>query len=441
MILYLTDGATTLHLDGSAPPVAGCTYFPATPQPNEPRLTDRIDLILRGNAAQIRTAVRTLELLLETAARRSATRLGPKVHRYYAPTDDETPWRSEIHNGRIIWSDNPALRRLQDGTVAPITVALALILERTPYEEGPEIELPIASAAQPIPTTGGVPIANDPQNQNWIAIPAGVVQGALPAPIRLQYRNADSANRSYNNFYIGLNAFAAPGWTQVLQGEDALPGAGAVIADAAYSNAHYLQLSLVANQTSYIQWRLPAPMLAARGRYFRLLAYIQSTVPLFATTLLREHYGFMELWRSPEIALNNFYRLHDLGAAPIPPGPEAADAAPVVLELQLRPTLTGVANLDYIALLGVDAYRRAHMPGMSTLPNDIIELDDIEQRYTQIEADVGRHPILTPLEQPLRLWPNLSQRLHILVDTQTGNAPIHLNANIRLWHRPRKLTV
>ena len=439
MILYLTDGTTTVHLQGSTAYITGCTYFPATPEPGETTVTDRVDLLLRGTTSQIRTAVRSIELLLETARRRQATGVGPRVYRYYAPLNSDTAWRSEVYNGRVVWSDEPGLRRLTTGGSTPITAAAALILERAPWEEGPETELAISSSANPTPTTGGVATVNDPAVGNWIQIAAEQVGGALPAPLRVRFTNTDSAARAYGNFYVGVNAGGGV-WSQVLQGESAISG-GTVVNSANFSGGQYLSVTLTAGSTSVVQWRVPTTMLAARGRFFRLLAHISLiSGALSVTPVVREYYGLIELWRGQETVLNPMFALHDLGAIPLPPLADAADAARVVVELRLRASTAGTAIIDYIALLGADAFRRVRMAGMNTLPNDYIEIDEIESRYTQVES-VGRHPLLAPLGTALMVWPNMINRIHFLFDTATGSAPIGHTVRVRCWYRPRRPTV
>lgn len=439
MILYLSDGTTTVHLQGSTAYITGCTYFPATPESNATTTTDRVDLILRGTTPQIRTAVRSIEFLLDAARRRRATGVGPRVFRYYAPLDTDTAWRSEIYDGRVVWSDEPALRRLTTGGSTPITAAAALILERAPFEEGPETELAISSNANPTPTTGGVAVVNDPASGNWIQIAADQVGGALPAPLRVRFTNTDSVARAYSNFYVGVNAGGGV-WAQALQGESALSG-GTVVNNASYSGGQYLSVPLTVGMTSVVQWRVPAAMLAGGGRFFRLLANI-SLFPdtLTITPVVREYYGLVELWRGQETALRGASVLHDLGAVPMPPLANATDAARVVVEFRMRASATGTAIIDYVALLGADAFRRVRMVGMNTLPNDYIEIDEIESRYTQVEA-VGRHPLLAPLGTALMAWPNTINRIHFIFDTSSGNAPIGHTASVRCWHRPRRPTV
>lgn len=444
MILYLTDGTTEIDLTGDDTGIRGCTYFPATGDLSDASVTDRADLILQGTASEIRTAIRTVELLLEGARNRQAYAIGPHIYLMYSPLDSETAYRSEIYDGRVVWSDNPGLRRLQDGASADITAACALVVERAPYWEGAEVELEIASISDPVPDIGGVHITNDPANDsgNFIAIDGSAVDGNLPGLVRLQYHNDNAGAINYRNFYIGVNAFGAPGFEQVLQGESALAGYGTVTLDVAMSDGAHILVDLTGGgAVDQCRWLLPAPMMAAQGRYFRLLLRMIATTDITLTPVLYDYYGLMELWRGAEYTIDHDFALHDLGAAPIPPGPPADDSAQVTLALLMRSASSGSAAIDYIALIGQDSYRHAYMPGMSTAVGDYIELDEIERRYSQVEATIGRHPIIVPLEQRLTLQPAIDQRIHILVDKDTGAAPIDLAALVQLYYRPRRTTV
>lgn len=448
MILYLTDGTTTIDLTGDDDGIGGCTYFPATGEANAATVADRIDLILRGTAAEIRAATNSIELLLDAARRRQALGVGPRIYAMYAPVDTDDEYRSELLDGRLIWSDTPALRRLNDGATVDIVAAAGLVFERQPFWDGEEAELKLSSVATTPAAIGGAAITNDPAPAvgNYIDIAATAIAGTLPGPVRLRYTNTTGSGVPYTHLYLGNNAFADPSsYDQVIQGEDCIPGyvGSSDHTDATASGGKSRKLTLTATSTKMIAWLLDADLVAnAGGRYFRLLARIDvltaATVRVIPT--IYDYYNLVELWRGGEVSLNAGFALHDLGAVPIPPGAYGSGYAAVTLALFLRAATPGDVYLDYINLFGMDAYRHIYQVGMTVADDDSLEIDEIEGQYYHL-AGAAKHPILVPLDRPLLLYPGVAQRIHILHSIATGDSPIANTATVQLWHRPRRATV
>ena len=74
--------------------------------------------------------------------------------------------------------------------------------------------------------------------------------------------------------------------------------------------------------------------------------------------------GTSKLWTGQETTLSSLNQIHDLGVVPMPPGGFDASYGRVMLKLWCE-MLSGSGNLDidYIAVLPMDAYRHLHQVG------------------------------------------------------------------------------
>ena len=178
MQLRITDGTTTVELSGATAGIKGVTYFPAPPEGGEP-VTETAELVGSGTEAQIRTAVNAVERLLVDAKRRKEKGTGARVFLEYKPVASDSLWRSELFDGRLTWSDDPGARQLR--WTSPQT-KMALLIERAPWWEGPETELPLSATGQAAATEGRT-LTNVPAT-NWVQIVAAQVTGTLPAPVQ-----------------------------------------------------------------------------------------------------------------------------------------------------------------------------------------------------------------------------------------------------------------
>jgi len=447
MYLAITDGTTTVVLSGTAP-VRGCTYFPGTPQRTLGELqpvTETAEVNLSGTAAAIRASVNAVELLILAAVQRQATGAGSRVYAMYKPVDgDATTWRSEITDGRVIWSTNPGLRRLGDSN--PF-VQVAVIWARVPYWEGAEVELPLSANGQAA-ATGGRTIYNDPANGNWVQVAADQVTGNLPAPIILQMTNTSGSSRNFRRVMVSANAYSDPAnLVHYLQGEARLSG-GTVTADATCSGGNRLAFTTDISTPTTFQWTLPqADMQRTRGRRFRILARIDYAGALYVQPQVRNSAGVI-LWEGDELAFDSIggESWRDFGVLPLPPGSSETAAAAMRLGLSLRGG--GLGSLDVLQLSSLDSYRHWELPptGLAIANNAAIVHDGIAGAAYSLASSV-RTPLPTAFGGPILLQPAMLQRLSIVHQIYTGagggagEAPIAATMSVRAWHRPRRVTV
>lgn len=447
MLLQLTDGTTTITLSGTSP-VRGCTYFPAAPQRNGGELqpvTETAEINLSGTAAAIRATVSGVETLLRQAVERQTTGVGERVFVLYKPVDaDSAAYRSEVLDGRAVWSDNPGLRRL--GDAYPVA-RVAIIWQRRPWWEGDEAELQLSASAQSA-ATGGRATVNDPANGNWVQIAAAQIGGNLPAPVRLHLTNTAGASRNFRRVMVGANAYSDPAnLVHFLQGEARNSG-GSTQADATASGGSRVDVTLSASPTAYT-WTLPqADLQRTRGRRFRVLlrtggatgsAYIQPQVRTTAGVVV---------WAGDELALTMpiYESWQDLGVVPLPPGGYGTGAAAMRLGLAMRGA--GIIALDVLQLTALDSYLHMELPGVGVAigNNETIVHDGIEGMAYHLASAV-RVPLPTAFGGALTLQPGMINRLYILYQlnaAQTGgagDAPVAGSLSVRAYYRPRRVTV
>lgn len=443
MYLAITDGTTTVVLSGTSP-VLGCTYFPSAPARNggdwQP-VTETAEINLRGTAAAIRTTTNAIESLLDAAVDRQTLGVGPRVFAMYKILDsDSVTYRSEVYGGRLAWSENPALRRLGDTNP---TVRVAVIWQRAYWWEGDEVEASISANGQAA-ATGGRTVMNDPANGNWVQAAAAQVTGILPTPARLVLTNSSGGTRKYAKLFLSLNANSDPAnLTVAYQGESA-SGGGTPTADAAASGGSKLNFSL-SNSTATYYWTVSqANMQRTKGRRARLVARITdlSGSLYVAPRVLTANSEV--LWEGDEVSLGPliYGAWVDLGLVPLPPGGTNAAYAAARVALTFRGT--GIASLDVVQMTMIDSYRVLDLgaSGIGMSDGTAIVVDGTEgQVYA---ATGGANTSLPASASPaLMLQPGLTQRIHVLYHlADAGNyAPITTTMSVRVFYRPRRLTV
>lgn len=447
MLLQLTDGTTTVTLSGSSP-VLGATYFPGTPQRTAGELqpvTETAEINLRGTESTIRSKVNSIETLLRQAVERQETGAGARVFVSYKPVDgDAAAYRSEVIDGRVVWSSNPGLRRL--GDTSP-TIQVAVIWTRTFWWEGAEAEISISANGQAA-ATGGRTIYNDPANGNWIQMAAAQVGGNLPAAVRLELTNTAGTTKNLRKLFLSVNANSDPAnFTHFLQGEARISG-GSVDSDASYSGGQALGFSLSGSTANYTWTLSQANMQRTKGRRVRVLArFAGTTGALYVKPQVRTT-GGQVLWEGDELSIGPllYEAWRDLGIVPLPPG--AYDDAYGAHRLALVFRGTGLGDLDVLQLATVDSYRYLEMPvpGVAIANNAAAVHDGIEGRAYVLTSGV-RTGLPTSFGGPLLLQPGVIQRIYILwqihagATAGVGDAPIADTASVRLYYRPRRVTV
>ena len=438
--LAITDGTTTVSLSGTSP-VLGATYFPGTSQYRNGEwqpVTEDAEVNLRGTAAAIRSTVASIEMLLQAAIRRQETGVGDKVYVTFAPLS-ETAYRSEITDGRVVWSTDPGLRRLGDTNP---TVRIDVIWTRAPGWDGDLTQISLSANGQSASTSART-ITNDPANGNWVQMAAAQVTGDMPTPLMLELTNTSGGAQAYSKLFVNINAYSDPAnLVHYLQGEAVVSG-GTPTANGACSGGNYLAIAVVPTPATY-QWTLPAAdMQRTKGRRARITARtIRVQGAMYVKPSMLDGTGAQTLWTGDEIAIPSTStddRLLDFGIVPLPPGGYGATYAAHRLGLTFRGASS--VDLDVLQLTMLDAYRYAELNSISVANNAALVLDDIEGR-NYISASSVWTPLATSFGGPLLLRPNSLQRIHVLYEiAATAGVPITGTFGTKAYFRPRRLTV
>lgn len=439
--LAITDGTTTVSLSGTSP-VLGCTFFPQTAQYRNGEwqsVTEQAEVNLRGTAASIRSTVASIETLLQSAILRQETGAGPRVYVQFAPLS-ETAYRSEVLDGRVVWSTDPGLRRLGDTNP---TIQVAVIWTRAPGWDGDLTQASLSANGQSASTSART-ITNNPANGNWVQAAAAQITGDMPTPAMLELTNTTGSSQAYRKLFVNVNAYSDPAnLVHYLQAE-AVASGGSSSADATCSGGNKWSVTLSTTPTTY-QWTLPqADMQRTQGRRARVVARVVS-IPgaTYVRPKILDGGGTQTLWAGDELYLGSLADtvLLDLGIVPLPPGGYGASYAAHRLGLEMRSSGAPTVVFDVFQLTMIDSYRYMDLNSVSVANNAAMVFDGVEGR-NYISASSVWTPLATSFGGPLMLYPGVINRIHALYEiAATAGVPITGTFGTKLYYRPRRLTV
>lgn len=441
MRLRLTDGTTTVMLSGTSP-VVGATYFPQPPDLDEAQpagwretVTETAEISLAGTASAIRTTQTTIERLLEGARVRQRTGAGPRVYVEYEAVTGDDWYRSEVLTGRLVWSQQPAARRLSDATAK---VMVSVMWTRRYYWEGPETQLQLTSSANGTPTTGYVTVYNNDDanaaTTNWMGIAAAQVGGTLPSPLKLEIVQADVTQRAWRDIYLANDAFADPtGLAPFLLGSQASGGATVMWTGA------------ISHTTDRWVWNLSAARLEDyAGRYWRVLVAPSAVFSAcYLKAWVKAHDGglYEALWEGDEVYADDNI-VYDLGAVPLPPGGFDTSLGNIALTISIRAAATGSGAIDFVQVTpqGLGQYRVVRQYAFERAQNDKLIDDGIEELCYIVDAATGkRWRQVRPEGRALMVWPNRTQRLRLLMSGYGYETT--WTTKVKAWYRPRVTTI
>lgn len=438
MTLTLSDGTTSADLFSLSGTFATQWRLGATDHGREtaPIIAEVINVLIQAStSANLQTTVRTIERLLDAAARRAKSGVGARVFLSVQFDGEATgPWRSEVYAGRLELENAP-------DEWGRLKLTGVLGVSRAPWWEGPETELALTANGYATPATGGRALVNNGVS-NWFQ--AATVEGSLPAPVRVQLTNASGGAVTWREFFWGVNTFGNPTtFGHILQGEDQESGYGTDTGSAEASAGYFNRVSVTTTGAWRNAWLLPTTMTAVGGRWFRLVvrAMVGSATTLKLRAGIYDVGGLNLLWQGQEVTWLGGEELIDLGTAPIPPGYVGSGSGQVMLKLWSEVS-TGTYNfdIDYVALLSTDAWRRASTPGMSWGNGDAAVLDEIEGQAYGLSG-ATRYPYLLGHGGQLVVWPGQTNRFVQLVGNGTQTGSRDQAYSVRAWYRARRSTV
>lgn len=463
MILRLTDGTTTINLTG------GTSYFylaenyaPVTPEPevaavlSQMRDGGEIAAVLQRNVSEsvvlsvvattfatVQTAINGIETLLQQAAQRRNTGKGAAVYVEYRPGDSGTIYRSELLYGRLAPDAEVSSAAWAAAGASRVTVAW----QRRFYWEGSETELALDNGTIGSKATGGVTVYNhdDSGHDNWVDIAGADIAGVLPAPLEIRMYNSYNVSPRDYALAVAGNTFAAPATlSHILEGENAtdIVGSAAATASATSSNGYYQVASWGSStENKIMEWTLNAAYLAkTQGFAFRLLARV---VAASAGLRIRPKvlFSLTTLWEGAEVAVGSSEWL-DLGVVRLPPW-LAGQTNLYSISLALYGKLSGGASLslDYVQVTPLDGYRYLASRGYGAAYLTTLVDDGIENLLYVDWGGSGLIGNFVAQGQRIHAWPGRALRLYFLAVNSSGNMDIDRTHTVRVYYRPRVLSV
>jgi len=197
-----------------------------------------------------------------------------------------------------------------------------------------------------------------------------------------------------------------------------------------------------------ISWQLSTAFLTnAGGNNFRILARFASSpgTDYYVTVRVKGPSGYWlsTLGEGPEVALGETI-IQDLGAVRLPPWLiHETNLAPVDLCIYGRRAGGGTLDLDFVQVTPLDGYRLLKPRGYYNTAYNTANVDDgiSGTLWNEDAAGQNKSGQYIGVGQPIQLWPGRTQRLYFLVTNDGGGAEILRTHSIRVWYRPRRLTL
>jgi len=437
MMLRITDGTETAILSGGtgAEPVRGCTYQPRPGRDDLTPVAEDATVVLEGSAADVTAATQMIERLLAVARARASSNV--RVYVEYQREGDALVWRSQIRDGRLLWSDDPVRRRLVSG--AESAVQVVAMWERSPWwETAEEID------AGTVHMTNG-DVAGEPDVGDWIG-PAGpvtysaafgitegdnaynagewtAIEGVLSTPAHLRLTNEDGAPVTVKRVYIANDVYARfDGFQHAIQSGDTKSWT----TSSTHATARWT-LTLTAAQIAKLVAgggvRLLAVMTSiSAGVYLRAQLQQVSTGPVVTAA-----------WTGPEALTASGRLVYDLGYVQMPPG--VTTFADWYLVITVYAGATGSGVLDFVQFCPGGELVTLEGPGIAWADAAIIDWWG-DERYAVID---DFHASLGAVGR-LLLYPERANRLMVLVESATGVDATALMA-LQVKYRPRRATI
>lgn len=452
LAVTLTYGATTVTLNSSA---SGCEllhnkYAPIAADADQDEVTETIELVLSGaNIAAVQSVARTINVALHNAREWSSHRSGAPVYINLTPTG-VTAYRSEVLDGRLVF-DPTALTWLELNRHAKAQ----LIITRRNYWEGPEVAVTTTNG-NGTGGTIGLPIYNCADGsgtapalyQNHLDIAGTIIAGDLPGATRLEITNLDGTYRIYDA-WIGHNWTDPANAVQLYEAEDGVSESGTAVAGNSGGEQVNKSLSSGSEQT-LISWDISSAALsAAKGQWVHaLIRFAQSTWETNTLFRLKLTWNSSTFWQSNQVQPDSTRALliRDLFQLRLPPGItglSALDGMRLVLTGEQSSGASKDLKFDFLALVPADGWRYLTHNGYGTAQNARIVDDGIDgYLYRDNGSGAERAAILTGYGEPIKLQPGKDQRLYFWLHSHSTNAaPISMSASIKIYYRPRRLTL
>ena len=439
-VISITDGATTITFT-QANGYQVLAYDMVTPESSGGKLADDVaetlEVIVSGaDGAQVQTRIGALSRLLDSARRRTAWGVGPRVFLQLRVDGEPNTWRTELYDAAMTPQEDTL--RLWPNFAPTFDISI----RRAAVWEGALAQIPLTNVGGSANTSGlNVYLHDDTGRDNYVEIGADGVGGNLPTPLHLQLTNNNGATVQLARLYMGCNAFSDPAnLPPTLQAETIRATGGSVVAgDSSCSNDGYVAHTFT--NSAVQQYTLSAALLrSARGYDFHLLARFRSlTGAAYVRPSIYDASGVYPLWTGEEVELPlTGPSVADLGVIPLPPGGYTTQAGALRLYLAWRTTGTISVETDCFVLMPANTFRLLQIQG--PVAADAVVVDNGPEQRAYVRSGSTELPFVAPQGLPLLAWPGLVQRVYFMWNLLDGSAPVTQTLSVKAWHRPRRLS-
>jgi hypothetical protein len=471
MELRFVCGNTTLNINDGSSSIWITEYVPKPGGEGAETVAETIKVIFT-NASAGRALMNRLNELIGpegAATRYASTGVGSRVFVELMPMAGEDHWRSEVvpakpgqAAGRIEWHEDTLSNRRLPAGYAMVNIYITRLNDW----EGPEAEVELQNGnASGVKGTGGRVIVNhddsengggaDDSDDNWVFIDGDDIDGDIPTPAKIKFTNT-TAGVTIEDVFIGQHIYegsSTPRISHIFEGE-AFTGDAATVtntADAACSgdaygaittatyNTEIRAAAVVVTNSDQQQWA---------GNWYRAFMRLRSapTAGTYARLKLQKIGVASDyIWQMPQmVLLNATQQLQELALVQLPPddAPTSLTLTQLNLALYLKLPTSAQLDLDYIAFMPVQGWRAFDQTALGLEENDALFDDGIEDRvYIYDSSATAYRPYSHGRSTPIMLVPGKDQEVRILTRRSNGNSIPADTGNLRIYYRPKRVTL
>ena len=438
--ITISTAGDTIDLQGSGYKVLD-GYYPIEAASQEQPVVEQIRLEIIATAGQsVSAKLQALGRKLEHARAHKTDADG--CYANFSADTAENLYRSRITDGYLMLDGR--LSRYWKASKVLVT----LVIERAPYWEGIEAQIPLTNGNGTDNTTGLAVYNHDDAgagHDNYVQIAAANVEGDLPGATRLEITNNYATGLLYD-LWIGQTWTDPANLVHILEGEDSSVGADQV--NAAASGGYFTRTALSSgSEAELFNWTLSAAFLnACKGRFYKLLARFHNMDNLTSVRFrLRIQYQVTTIWQSGQVSLDatRAIQIRDLFTLRLPPWlPEQTGLLAIQMSITGQQSTGSPINvdLDFLEVCPVDGWRQITPVGYGVAQNQRVIDDGIGGAlYVDDGSGTGKIGILTGYGAPVMLQPGKLQRLYFLMHSASINtAEIARTISVKLFYRPRR---
>lgn len=280
---------------------------------------------------------------------------------------------------------------------------------------------------------------------NYVDIAGTAITGVIPSQPRVVVTYTPDGV-GLKNLHVGQSTFSGTSdWSHNFEGEVATGGTAVAQADGTGGSAGYHHIPT--SSTDLFSWTFtPRALTAADGGWFRIVARVMDESPEDCYLKASLKLSTSTIWSGQEtLAGTARPEYTDLGVVQLPPWDCGGGSIyPLTLAISGYSANGGTAvkaYIDYVQLLPLDGWAsyRSFQPsinGSGALTDDL--------SHGVLYADMGgtaRMCIHKRIGNGVTLWPDHNTRLYVLTENSNDKLDKTDYVSVRVYHRPRRLTL